>query len=62
MVVRALRLPVTGRLAMAMMLAGLAGVVVWRHVLELSGEIFEILPGMALGALVYLLARPRQTR
>ena len=61
MVVRALRLPVTGRLAMAMMMAGLAGVVVWRHVLALTGEVFEILPGMALGALVYLLGRPRQT-
>ena len=62
MVVRVLRLPVTGRLATAMMLAGLAGVVVWRHVLALTGEVFEILPGMALGALVYLLGRPRQTR
>ena len=62
MVVRVMRLPVTGGLATAMMIAGVAGVVVWRHVLALSGDVFEVLPGMVLGALVYLVGRPRQTR
>ena len=62
MVVRVMRRPISGRLALAMMMAGLAGVIVWRHVLVLNGEVFEILPGMVLGALVYLLGRPRKPR
>ena len=62
MVVQAMRLPVTGRLALAMMLAGLSGVVVWRHMLALTDDVFEVLPGMVLGALVYLIGRPRGPR
>ena len=62
MCVRVMRLPVTGRLATTMIMAGLVGVVVWRHVLGLTGEVNETLPGMVLGVLVYLLGRTRQTR
>ena len=53
--VRSLGRPVTSSLGVAMILAGLATVLVWRYVLVLSGALYEVLPGMAAGFLVYFL-------
>ena len=47
--------------AVAMLLGGLAGVLIWRHILNFGGAIFEILPGMLLSFLAYLLVRATST-
>ena len=57
LVVRAMRYPINARGAVAMLLGGLAGVLIWRHILNFGGAIFEILPGMLLSFLAYLLVR-----
>ena len=58
--VRSLGRPVTSRTGVAMMLSGLGAVLVWRFLLDLSGAIYEVLPGMATGFAVYGLSRSRQ--
>ena len=40
-----------------MMLVGLATAATWNGVLKLSGSIYEVLPGMLAGFLVYGIAR-----
>jgi sodium/proline symporter len=57
MIVRAQRWPITMPVAVAMMVVGLATVLVWILVLEWSGAMYEALPGMAAGMLVYGLGR-----
>ncbi|MGL5793890.1 MAG: hypothetical protein ACRC06_05665 [Waterburya sp.] len=37
------------------MLAGVAGSVIWKSGLQLSDAVYEVLPGMAAGFLVYLI-------
>ena len=38
--------------------AGLAGVIVWGGVLGYGGDLYEIIPGMALSMVAYLILRP----
>jgi sodium/proline symporter len=60
LVVRAMHWPVTGRAAIAMMSAGVGTVFVWRYALGWSDHIFDVLPGMLAGYLVYLAFRAKQ--
>jgi sodium/proline symporter len=39
------------------MLAGVATAIVWRFVLNLSGAMYEVLPGMIAGFAVYAVGR-----
>jgi sodium/proline symporter len=39
------------------MLAGVATVIVWRFALNLSGAMYEVLPGMIAGFAVYFTGR-----
>lgn len=57
MIVRAFSWRTSPRLAMAMILAGLATVFVWRFTLGFGDDIFEVLPGMIAGLLVYAAGR-----
>lgn len=57
MLVRILKKPLTQRLGVATMLAGIGTVLVWRFVLELQGEIYDVLPGMLAGTIVYIVGR-----
>ena len=60
MMVRVLRRPVGPPLAVAMMLSGLAKVIMWRYALGFADDVYEVLPGMLAGLLLYLLFRPRR--
>ena len=64
MVVRVFQRQVSVPVAIAMMIAGVATAVFWNLALELSGAVYEVLPGMAAGFGVYLVARlfTRRTR
>lgn len=42
----------------AMMTGGLVAALVWRYGLELSGSMYEVLPGMLAGFAVYAICRP----
>ena len=42
-------------IAVAMMLAGIGGVLVWRYALELNGAVYDVMPGMIMGFSVYAL-------
>jgi sodium/proline symporter len=53
LVVRAWRWPVSRGVAVAMMLAGLAAATSWNVIFQLSESIYEVLPGMATGFVVY---------
>ncbi|MEM9492894.1 MAG: sodium/proline symporter, partial [Myxococcota bacterium] len=55
--IRAWRWPVSTPVALAMIAAGLSVALVWRVALGLSGALYEVLPGMAAGMLVYAVAR-----
>jgi sodium/proline symporter len=57
MIVRSMRWPINAPVALAMMAAGLATVLVWLLVLDWGGAMYEALPGMAAGMLVYGLGR-----
>ena len=57
LMVRVLQRPVGPRLAVAMMLSGLATVIAWRYALGFSDDVYEVLPGMLVGLLVYLVFR-----
>lgn len=57
MIVRSQRWPINAAVALAMMVAGLATVLVWILVLDWSGAMYEALPGMAAGMLVYVIGR-----
>lgn len=52
-----LRWPLNQTIAAAMILNGLGTALVWRYGLQLSGSIYEVLPGMAAGFATYGLAR-----
>jgi sodium/proline symporter len=57
MVVRCFGWKAGPQLATAMMLAGIATVIVWRFALNLSGAMYEVLPGMIAGFAVYAASR-----
>ncbi len=58
MVVRVMQWRLTGWVAIAMMISGIGTALVWRVGLHLSADLYEVLPGMAVSGLVYVLARP----
>ena len=53
---RALQLPINRTVAVAMMLVGISTALVWSTNPELSKLVYEVLPGMTAGILVYLIA------
>ena len=58
LVVRAMQWRINTSAAAGMMAAGLAGVIVWGGVLGYGGGLYEIIPGMALSMVAYLILRP----
>ncbi|WP_036482400.1 sodium/proline symporter [Myxosarcina sp. GI1] len=56
LIIRVFEKPITTPVAIAVMIAGIAGALVWKSVLGLSGAMYEVLPGMAIGFLVYAVA------
>ncbi len=60
MIVRALGWRASPQLAATMILTGLAAVFVWRFTLGFGDDIFEVLPGMIAGLLVYAAGRALQ--
>ncbi|MFN0055988.1 MAG: sodium/proline symporter [Planctomycetales bacterium] len=56
--VQALRGPLNNFIGAAMMICGLGTALVWRYQLELSSSIYEVLPGMLAGFMVYGLLYP----
>ncbi|MBE9045263.1 sodium/proline symporter [Pleurocapsales cyanobacterium LEGE 10410] len=57
LILRVWQFPVRATVGVIMMLAGLATAAIWNGVLQLSGSIYEVLPGMLVGFLVYGIAR-----
>ena len=57
LLVRIWQQPVTFPTAIAMMVMGIATALVWNLGLGLSGVMYEVLPGMAAGIIVYVIAR-----
>ena len=57
LILRAWRFPVSTGVGVAMMLIGLATAAIWNGVLKLSASIYEVLPGMLAGFLVYGVAQ-----
>ena len=57
LILRVWRFPVSSTVGVTMMLVGLTTAAVWNGVLQLSGSIYEVLPGMLAGFLVYGIAR-----
>jgi sodium/proline symporter len=55
LILRCFELPLSTPVAIAIMLAGVAGSVIWKSGLQLSDAVYEVLPGMAAGFLVYLI-------
>jgi sodium/proline symporter len=58
LVIRALGLPIGAPLGVAVMGSGLLTVFVWSYGLGYSNDVYEALPGMLVGALVYADSRP----
>jgi sodium/proline symporter len=56
LVLRSWQKPVSTPCAIIMMLVGVAVAVIWRQA-GLSGNLYEVLPGMASGVLVYAIFR-----
>jgi sodium/proline symporter len=56
LILRCFELSVSTPLAIAIMLAGVAGSLIWKIGLNLSDAVYEVFPGMATGLLVYLLS------
>jgi len=59
MVVRTLGKPVSPGWGIAMMLGGMATALLWRYGFEFGNEIFDVLPGMLGGFLIFGLSRLR---
>ena len=57
LVLRAWQKPVTVPVAIAMMIVGIGAALTWKLGLNLSSAIYEVLPGMAAGMAVYLIAQ-----
>ncbi len=60
MMVRVLRRPIGPPLAVAMMLGGLETVILWRYALGFSDDVYEVLPGMLTGLLLYVVFRRKR--
>ena len=60
LLLRVRQLPLGSTLGVAMMIAGIATAALWNGVLGLSGSIYEVLPGMLAGFLVYGIAKVAQ--
>ena len=60
LIVRAYEKPVTTPVAIAMMIAGIAGAWIWKFY-GLSGAMYEVLPGMLASTLVYTIGRLTMT-
>ena len=52
-ILQALRRPLTAPVSVAVMLTGLATALTWRYGLQLSGSLYEVLPGIVSGFAVY---------
>ena len=57
LILRAWRFRVDATVGVTMMLVGISTAAIWNGVLKLSGSIYEVLPGMLAGFLVYGIAR-----
>jgi sodium/proline symporter len=57
LILRVWRFRVTASVGVTMMIVGLSTAAIWHSVLKLSGSIYEVLPGMLAGFLVYGIAR-----
>ena len=57
LILRSWRFPVDTGVGVAMMLIGLTAAAIWNGVLKLSASIYEVLPGMLAGFLVYGIAQ-----
>ncbi len=57
LMLRVWRFPVSNVVGVTMMLVGLTTAAIWNGVFKLSGSIYEVLPGMLAGFLVYAIAR-----
>ncbi|MEO1376325.1 MAG: sodium/proline symporter [Cyanobacteria bacterium J06635_10] len=55
-IVRVLQKPINKTVAIAMMVVGILTALIWRTTPELSRLVYEVLPGMAAGLLVYFVA------
>ena len=53
-ILQSLRRPLNTPLAVIIMLGGLGMAMTWRYGLQLSSSLYEVLPGMAVGFLIYL--------
>ncbi len=56
-ILRCLGAPLTGPIAMATSMTGLVTVILWRSVLQWSGNVYEVLPGMVASFVVYEICR-----
>lgn len=57
LMLRVWRCPVSAPLGVTMMIAGIATAAIWNGVLQLSSSVYEVLPGMSVGFLVYGIGR-----
>ena len=57
LILRVWRFRVDAAVGVTMMLVGVSTAAIWNGVLKLSGSIYEVLPGMLAGFLVYAIAR-----
>ncbi|WP_193199445.1 sodium/proline symporter [Nostoc sp. MG11] len=57
LILRVWQLPVKTSVALLMMSVGIAAAISWSLVFKLSNIVYEVLPGMAAGILVYLIAQ-----
>jgi sodium/proline symporter len=62
LMLRVWQLPIDAPVGVTMMLVGIVTAAVWNGVLKLSGSIYEVLPGMLAGFLVYGIARLFESR
>ena len=57
LVLRVWQRPVNLATAITMMIAGISAALIWNLVLNWSGAIYEVLPGMAAGMIVYIIGQ-----
>ena len=57
LILRSLGRPIPTGLGLAMMVGGLLAILLWRDVLHYSADMYEILPGILSGFLIYGLGR-----
>ncbi|MEL7034429.1 MAG: sodium/proline symporter [Cyanobacteria bacterium J06592_8] len=55
--VRILKRPITTPIAIAMMIVGILAALIWNVGLQFSGAVYEVLPGMLAGILVYIISQ-----